>query len=980
MTPERWQRIKTLFDEAAAYKASERVAYLQSACDDAEVRAEVESLLASEDQDATLLDRPVGEILGEVLPPGPATGRHFGPYRTEREVGRGGMAVVYAAVRDDDQYRKQVAIKLIKRGMDTDAIVARFLKERQILANLEHPNIARLLDGGMTDDGLPYLVMEFVEGIPIDRYCDQQKLSTDARLDLFRKVCAAVHFAHQNLVVHRDLKPSNILVDTTGVPKLLDFGIAKLLADDRVQATVPTVDGLRPMTPEYASPEQIRNHPVTTASDTYALGVLLYLLLTGHRPYRFLSRTQAEIERAICERDPLKPSTVLDLETTRPQAQENAETPAEWVSQSRGVSLQRLRRKLSGDLDNIVLMALQKAPERRYGSVEQLSEDIRRHLAGMPVIARPDVLAYRASKFVRRHRWGVAAVLVIVLSLVAGIVATAWQARVAKSERVAAEEVSNLLVSLFENSRPDRALGETITAQEILDQGAQKIGGELGQQPRIRAKLMDSIGLAYFKLGLYPEAAPRLEEALEVRQQTLGERHLEVAVSKNNVGELRVEEGRFQEAVDLQRSALKIRQGHLGKDHELVAESLNNLAVALYHQGHHDSAEPLLRRALELRRRTLGEQHTKVAYVLNNLALVLKAEKKYEEAEELAREALVMNQQLLAEGHPDLAVNLNNLAEVLRARGKCAEAIVLFEEIIELRVKVLGDRHPGLAKTQHNLAGCLTDLGRYDEAEGYLRASLDLRRETLGNDHRAVAASLNNLGRIYYQRRQLGQAEEFYREALKLHRDADQEDYRAVVTNLGNLARVLEKRGDPAAAELLLREALTISLSQLDDDHPVVLEHRHKLAKFLLNVGQLEEAEREFQAELAGRRRSLASKDDASRDVAHALLGLARVLIAADYPIRAEAAFRESLEIWRRWPEEEWVMINGTQSLLGQCLTKLARYDEAEPLLLDSYANFEARRSLNHPMTRRALGRLIELYEVWGRPEFAAQYQAVFDE
>ncbi len=980
MTPDRWQRVKELFDQAAAVDPSDRAAFLDLVCEDSELKAEVASLLASDDQDVTLLERPVGEILGEILPAGPATGRRFGPYRTVREIGRGGMAVVYAAVRDDDQYRKQVAIKLIKRGMDTDAIVARFLKERQILANLEHPNIARMLDGGMSEDGLPYLVMEYVEGVPIDRYCDQQVLSTEARLELFRAVCAAVQFAHQNLIVHRDLKPTNILVDTTGAPKLLDFGIAKLLAADRTLSTLVTVDGIRPMTPEYASPEQIRSQPITTASDTYALGALLYLLLTGHRPYRLHRRTQAEIELVVCEREPQKPSTVLERDTTlerattRSEENESPETLAEAVSRSRGTSPQGLRRKLSGDLDNIVLMALQKAPEKRYGSVEQFSEDIRRYLEGMPVIARPDVLAYRASKFVRRHRWGVTAVLLIVLSLVTGIVATAWQARVAHSERVTAEEVSNFLVSLFENSRPDKALGETVTARELLDQGAQRIGREL-DDPKILAKLLDSIGLAYYKLGLYPEAAPRLEEALDLRLQTVGEGHLEVAASKSNLGELRVEQGLFRDAEKLHREALQIRQLRLGEEHELVADSLINLAVALYQQGRHDVAEPLLHRALEVCRQVFGEEHTKVAYVLNNLALVVYRKNRYEEAEKLSRQALAMNRRLLDEDHPGLAVNLNNLAEVLRAQGECEEAISLYEQVIELRIRVLGDRHPGLATSWNNLAGCLTDLRRYEEAERFYRSSLKLRRETLDDKHPAIAGSLNNLARIYFLRGQLDSAEEFYRQALKLHRDIHGDNHTAVATNLGNLATVREKRGDPEAAEQMYREALAINLGLLDDEDPAVLEQRHKLAYLLLNVGQLDEAESEFRAELAARRRSPESTGSTSRDVAHALFGLARVLMAADRPDRAEPLFSESLEIFRRWPAEEWFMINGTESMLGNCLTALGRYQEAEPLLLGSYSRFKDRRGADHPSSRRALGRLLALYEAWGRPESAAHYR-----
>ncbi|MEM7356684.1 MAG: serine/threonine-protein kinase, partial [Acidobacteriota bacterium] len=441
MTPERWQRLKEIFSQAAALPPEGREAFLAQSCgDDSAMRHEVESMLESDRETATLDDdNPIVRFLGHTLPSGPFQERRFGSYRAVGEIGRGGMAVVYAAVRDDDQYHQQVAIKLIKRGMDTDAIIARFRQERQILAHLVHPNIARLLDGGLTEDGLPYLVMEHIEGLPIHLYCERNQLTTAERLQLFRTVCAAVHFAHQKLVVHRDLKPSNILVADDGEPKLLDFGIAKLLApDSAISALAATVEGRAPMTPEYASPEQVRGEPTSTSSDTYALGVLLYQLLTGQRPYRLERLSPQEMERAICEQEPDKPSTAIIRESTEVSPASTG-SGSKILSPSRTGSSAKLRRELAGDLDNIVMMALQKLPERRYSSVDQLSEDIRRHLEGLPVLARQDTFAYRAGKFIRRHRWGVIAASLIFASLVAGIAATTWQARQASRQRTTAE-------------------------------------------------------------------------------------------------------------------------------------------------------------------------------------------------------------------------------------------------------------------------------------------------------------------------------------------------------------------------------------------------------------------------------------------------------------------------------------------------------------------------------------------------------------
>jgi serine/threonine protein kinase len=405
---------------------------LDAACAaDPALRAQVETLLAADERAGNFLQTPAAPPVESLV------GRHVGPYRVLREIGRGGMGVVYLAERADDQFRKHVAIKLVKRGMDTDAILRRFRHEQQILAELDHPNIAKLLDGGATEDGLSYFIMDYVEGLPIDRYCDRHKLPTEERLKLFRTVCSAVHYAHQRHIVHRDLKPSNVLVTTEGVPKLLDFGIAKVLhpeesgtgilpVQNRLEAcTTTTGTALRPMTPDYASPEQVRGAPVAPASDVYSLGILLYELLTGHRPYRVAGRTPQEIERVITEEQPEKPSLVIRHVEKISDAAGAAPvmlTP-ESVSATREGRPERLGHRLSGDLDNMVLMALRKEPERRYASVEQFSEDIRRHLEGRPVLARKDTVWYRGGKFLRRNKAGVivAAFFMAVLLTLVGV-------------------------------------------------------------------------------------------------------------------------------------------------------------------------------------------------------------------------------------------------------------------------------------------------------------------------------------------------------------------------------------------------------------------------------------------------------------------------------------------------------------------------------------------------------------------------------
>lgn len=433
MTPEKWQRIDQLFDDALELAANERAAFLDATCaEDAELRCDVESLLAATEASGDFIELPLMTTDDDEAVS--LAGQSLGPYRLLREIGRGGMGVVYLATRADDEYNKQVAIKLIQPGPPNKDLLRRFRRERQILASLDHPNIARLLDGGTTAQGVPYLAMEYIAGTPITQYCDAQKLSITARLKLFRSVCAAVQYAHQNLVIHRDLKPGNILVTADGGVKLLDFGIAKLLDTDSGPVASNTTSGLHVMTPEYASPEQIQGEPITTASDVYALGVVLYELLTGHYPYRFKDRSLPEIIRVICEQEPEPPSRAISRVETHTADNGKSQTiiSAETVSRTREGKPERLRARLRGDLNDIALMALRKDPQQRYRSVEQLSEDIRRHLEGQPVLARKATFAYRASKFIRRYKTGVAAAAIILVILLGGIIVTLRQASIAR--------------------------------------------------------------------------------------------------------------------------------------------------------------------------------------------------------------------------------------------------------------------------------------------------------------------------------------------------------------------------------------------------------------------------------------------------------------------------------------------------------------------------------------------------------------------
>jgi eukaryotic-like serine/threonine-protein kinase len=504
VNPEKWAQIKELFGSALEQQPGERSAFLRKACgQDQELRSEIESLLASFDSNQSVAAdlAPANAATG----PAAVAGQMIGHYRVIRQIGSGGMGAVYLAVRADDEYNKRVAIKLVQAGIDTQEILNRFRHERQILAALDHPNIAKLLDGGTTAQGLPYFVMDYVEGTRIDEYSDTHKLSVRERVRLFRDVCSAVQYVHQNLVVHRDLKPGNILVTPEGVPKLLDFGIAKLMKPELFTSALDaTRVEFRLMTPGYASLEQVRGEPVTTASDVYSLGVILYELLTSLRPYQVKTDSPAEILRAVCDQEPSRPSTAI-TRADKGDAGGKSSTP-EGRALMRGTVPEKLKRQLRGDLDTIVLKALRKEPSRRYVSAEQLSEDLRRHLEGLPVTAHSDSWSYRSGKFVGRHKAGVAAAALILISLVAGVLATTWQARVARQERAKAQQqfndVRRLTTSLlFEFHSAIQDLPGATPARKLMVQRALEYLNKLAQQARGDPGLQRDLAEAYLKVG-----------------------------------------------------------------------------------------------------------------------------------------------------------------------------------------------------------------------------------------------------------------------------------------------------------------------------------------------------------------------------------------------------------------------------------------------------------------------------------------------
>jgi serine/threonine-protein kinase len=772
-----------------------------------------------------------------------------GPYRLVREVGRGGMGSVYLAERDDDHYRQQVAVKILRRGLDTDELVRRFVAERQILATLQHPHIARLFDGGVTSDGRPYYVMEYVDGEHLDVYCDRRQLSIDARLALFCLVVRAVQHAHRNLVVHRDLKPSNVLVTADGEVKLVDFGIAKLLDPDASPDVVPlTRTGLRLMTPEYASPEQMRGACITTATDVYGLGLVLYELLSGRRPHRLRGRSASEAERIILTEEPPRPSAaVMQSEEVQWDGVPVHITP-EQIAAARGLHAERLCRKLRGDLDRIVLCALRKEPDRRYQSAAQLADDIERYLKGKPVAARGDSVAYRARKFAIRHVWGAAASVSFVL-LLAGYAATVtMQAREvraaldqARLEAEKAEQVTAFTMGLFETGGPSTLQTDSMTVRDLLSRGVER-AERLGGQPATQAQLFDVVGRVYQNLGEYGKAQPFLERALELRRHTLGARHPATAESLDHLAGLLLARGRYSAAESLYRDALALQRAVLGEPHAKIARTLAGLGSLLQERGDYVGAERLAREALEMRRTLYGPEHPEVAQSLGSLAFTLQLQGRYGEAEPLFRDVLAMRRHLFGDEHPEVATAMSNLGLLLVQRGQLAPAESLYQASLALRRRLLGNEHPDVAASIGLLGVLLRREGDIAGAESTYHAAIALARRSLGAEHPNLAHSLNGLALVLRDKGDLRGADSLFHEVLAIRRRVLGDEHPAIATSLFQIGVVRQEEGDVPAAESLLLQSLQMRRKLLGDAHPQVAESARQLVLLYERSGRREEA------------------------------------------------------------------------------------------------------------------------------------------
>lgn len=882
-----WNEVDRLFAEALDRPTAERPAFLDAACaGDAALRGEVEQLLAADAEAYGFLESPPDELLRLSLDDREESGS-LGRYRLLRKIGSGGMGTVYLARREDEHYRRDVAIKVLRFGLASTQAFHRFVAERQILARLEHPNIAHLYDGGNTDDGRPYLVMELVDGLPLDEYCDRQRLTLDQRLVLYQKICGAVQYAHQNLLVHRDLKPANILITPEGEPKLLDFGIAKQLAPEADDTFLRTRIGSRLLTPRYASPEQIRGAAITTASDVYSLGVILYELLAGRSPYPALAEPRYEIERAICEQEPERPSLAL----FRP-----GPPSVEEIAAARKLRPQALAHRLSGDLDNVVLMALRKEPRRRYGSAAQLSRDLEKHLQDLPVTARPASLRYRTRKFVRRHRAAVAATAAMVV-LAAGFIASlVVQGRQLTRERDKARYALSFLVGTFKQADPYQTKGEKLTARDILDQGANRISLELTGQPDVQAAVMDAIGEVNLGLGRYAEAEPLLTRSLALRRQASGPNSLDVADSLEHLAELRNERSDRTGAETHLREALAIRRLNQGDNDLAVARTLNRLGATLVERGVSPEAAPAIeaihREALTIARRAERPEGLTVVETFFALAHLQQAQGSYAEAESLFREGLVVERKALGDRDPRLYRDQAELGGILLDAGKLKEAKAVLRPCLARQRTILSRAHPDLVTTLDSLAVVLDQQGRHVEAEPLHRELLPLVRAQYGPAHwRVATAQVHLASNLEGQGKGQGEAIQLYEEALEIRRRTlGEKDWQVgqVLLLLAQLYRYDQKL--PKALGLAL-EAHAILEAGEGPDHPYVAHALREIGRNYLTQGRFADAEPYLRRCLEIRSKKLEARHP---DLAKAQISLARCLIGQGRYDEAAPLLREA--------------------------------------------------------------------------------------
>jgi serine/threonine protein kinase/Tfp pilus assembly protein PilF len=776
--------------------------------------------------------------------PGEESPKHIGPYKVLQVLGEGGMGVVYEAEQTEPVTRR-VALKIIKLGMDTKEVVARFEAERQALAVMDHPGIATVLDAGATESGRPYFVMELEKGVPLTEYCDLHKLPTSERLALFIKLCHAIQHAHQKGVIHRDLKPSNILIvvqDSAPQPKVIDFGVAKAIGHRLTDKTLVTQHGQAIGTPVYMSPEQLEMSglDVDTRTDIYALGVILYELLVGTLPYDF---DQLGTVAAI-------PYLLREQETPTPSSRLKSFGDEQGIiAKNRHTVPSVLKHELEGDLDWIVLKAMEKDRTRRYETANGLALDIQRHLNREPVLARPPSTAYRMSRFVARNRPAVAAAAAIAIAVIAGsVVSTVGMVRATRAEAATAREaealrqVSEFLVGLFEVNDPGEARGNAVTARELLDSAAQRIDLELAEQPRVQAQLMLTMGEAYESLGLYNQAAPLLERGLALRETVYGEDHVAVAEGLFELAEVFRRQGKYGEAERLYLRAVTIQESLIGPAAPALAATLNGLGNAYLLQGKFDEAEPLLERGLAIREGAFGADDQRISGSLASLGTLYIRQGRYEEADSMFSKALVIRENALGRDHPDVVRTLRNLGGVRWERGNLEDADRFIRRALDISTRMLGPDHPELGSILNNLGVLAWTRGEYREAASLYDRALTIHENALGPSHYRVAGALNNIAETHWKLGNFAEGEDLFRRALIIKERVFEPQHPSLAITLNGLANLYRDAGRYSEAEPLYRRALSIREAALGEDDRHVVETLTDYAAMLREAGRPAEA------------------------------------------------------------------------------------------------------------------------------------------
>jgi serine/threonine-protein kinase len=930
MTEKNWHDIETLFDAALDRPVEERLDWLRSVCTDPEIFREVSALLRAADRAEDFLVQPAGEVAstliidahdgpsesenGHELPALPA--QRIGRYRILKRIGWGGTGAVYLGERADGEFTQRVAIKLLRDDRMSRTQQARFLAERQILASLNHPDIARLLDGGVMDEDIPYIVMEFIDGMPIDRYCDVNRLSVADRLRLFQRVCAAVQYAHSQLVVHRDVKPSNVMVTTDGHVKLVDFGIAKLLdaETDRPVGPRPTLH----LTPEYASPEQVRGDAVTAVSDVYSLGVLLYQLLIGRRPYDIPGSSATQIVRVVCEVDPAPPSERAHEPIEHPGENQPASAPE--IASTRGLSTDALVRALRGDLDTIVMKSLRKEPSRRYQSVESFADDIGRFLDSRPITARRDSLAYRATMYVRRNRLMVAASLLVAVALIGGLAVSMWQSaeRARQAERAMRTTafMRDMLAGFDPNARPE----ELKHVEQILDMGARRLHDDLSAEPDLSAEIAAVLGDLYEDYGMY---------------------------------------GKARELFEL---SLAQRAGHTPKRDHALADVTLKLAWVVNKMGDHDAAHELMLRSLDLSRSAYGERSDQVGDALDGLAIVHLNLGEIEEARSLLVEALDIFRARHGNDHVRVAGIWRHLAYVNQRLHLYPEADSLYRLALDGTTRNLGADHTDVAQTLHDHGSLLVRMNRESEGEDYMRRALEIRRERLGNGHPQVAQSLSHLGLLMMDRGRFDEAEEMLREALEIRRSIFGERHITFAHTINQLSQLYHARGNRSMSDSLLTKSIGTYRELLGTQNVQTLAALQIWGRRLADRGSHREAERVFREVLEGRNAILGDRTLATTE---SMLRLGATLLATGNLEESEMHLARALEIRNELYGVDHERTLEVQVWYGKCLTQLGRYSEAERVLTGAAGLIAENASIADDLRRQARDAVAALYASW---------------